>query len=50
MALLKNAVAQRMEAMKAMKPKPMIKETPATRKSNRPNPTITIIAMFFLFR
>lgn len=48
LALLKNAVAQRMEAMKVMKAKPMINETPATRKSNSPNPTITIMTMFFV--
>jgi len=37
-----------MEAMKVMKAKPMINETPATRKSNSPNPTITIMTMFFV--
>ncbi|KAG2377112.1 uncharacterized protein HKW66_Vig0176860 [Vigna angularis] len=45
LALLNKAAAQRMEAMKAMKAKPMNKERPATKKSNRLNPTIIRIAM-----
>lgn len=48
LALLKNAVAHRMEAINAKKPKPMIKETPATRKSNMPKPITIIVAIFFL--
>ncbi|KAJ1442788.1 hypothetical protein SESBI_00668 [Sesbania bispinosa] len=35
-----------MEAMKAKRHKPMMRETPTTTKSNKPNPTTITIIMF----
>lgn len=52
LALLMNAAEQRMEAIRAKIPKPIIKETPATTKSIKYctlNPNNTIFFLFFFF-